>query len=43
MKSSNDIINIGKETISIELDAISKLKERIDDNYVSVIREILHL
>ncbi len=42
MKSSIDIINIGKETISIELDAINKLKEKIDDNYVSVIREILH-
>ena len=42
MKSSKEIINIGKQTIAVELDAITKLKDKIDDNYVQVIREILN-
>ncbi len=41
MKSLNEIINIAKQTISLELDAVSKLEDRIDDNFASVIKLIM--
>jgi arabinose-5-phosphate isomerase len=42
MKSSIEIKNIAKETIELELDAISKMKERISDSFVSAIKLILN-
>ncbi len=41
MKQSLEIINIAKETIALEIDAIMKMKERIDDSFVDVIKLIL--
>jgi len=41
MKTSIEIRNIAKETIELELDAISKMKERIGDSFVNAIRLIL--
>ena len=41
MKQSIEIINIAKETIGLEIDAIKKMKERIDDSFVDVIKLIL--
>ena len=40
MKSSIEIKNIAKETISLEVDAISKMKSRIDDRFVNAINLI---
>ena len=42
MKSSAEIKKIAKETISLEVDAISKLQNRIDDDFVNVINLILN-
>ena len=42
MKSSAEIKKIAKETISLEVDAISKLKNRIDDDFVNVINLMLN-
>jgi len=42
MKSSVEIKKIAKETISLEVDAISKLQNRIDDDFVNVINLILN-
>lgn len=42
MKSSVEIKKIAKETISLEVDAISKLQNRIDDDFVYVINLILN-
>ena len=41
MKSSIEIKNIAKETIELELDAISKMQERIGDSFVNAIQLIL--
>ena len=41
MKTSVEIKNIAKETIGLELDAISKMKERIGDSFVNAIQLIL--
>ena len=43
MKSSIDIKKIARETISLEVAAISKLESRIDDNFVNVINLILNI
>ena len=43
MKSSIDIKKIARETISLELAAISKLESRIDNNFVNVINLILNI
>jgi arabinose-5-phosphate isomerase len=43
MKSSAEIKKIAKETISLEVNAISKLENRIDDDFVSVINMILNI
>jgi len=43
MKSSTEIKKIAKETISLEVNAISKLENRIDDTFVSVINLILNI
>jgi arabinose-5-phosphate isomerase len=43
MKSSAEIKKIAKETISLEVNAISKLENRIDDDFVSVINLILNI
>ena len=42
MKSSIEIRNIAKETIELELDAISKIKERIDESFVDVVNLIFN-
>jgi len=42
MKSSAEIKKIAKETISLEVAAISKLQNRIDDDFVNVINLILN-
>ena len=42
MKSSVEIKKIAKETISLEVDAISKLQNRISDDFVNVINLILN-
>ena len=42
MKSSVEIKKIAKETISLEVDAISKLQNRIEDDFVNVINLILN-
>ena len=42
MKSSAEIKKIAKETISLEVDAISKLQNRIEDDFVNVINLILN-
>ncbi len=42
MKSSTEIKNIAKETVALEVAAITKLESRIDDNFVSVIELILN-
>ncbi|MDB0026981.1 KpsF/GutQ family sugar-phosphate isomerase [Flavobacteriales bacterium] len=42
MKSSVEIKKIAKETILLEVDAISKLQNRIDDDFVNVINLILN-
>ena len=41
MKTSIEIKNIAKETIELELDAISKMQERISDSFVNAIKLIL--
>ena len=41
MKTSIEIKNIAKETIELELDAISKMQERISDSFVNAIQLIL--
>ena len=41
MKNSVEIKNIAKETIELELDAISKMQERIGDSFVNAIQLIL--
>ena len=41
MKSSNDIKKIAKETINTELIAISRLEDRINDDFVEIINLIL--
>ena len=41
MKSSAEIKKIAKETILLEVDAISKLQNRIEDDFVNVINLIL--
>ena len=41
MKTSVEIKNIAKETIELELDAISKMQERIGDSFVNAIQLIL--
>jgi len=41
MKSSIEIKNIAKETIELELNAISKMQERIGDSFVDAIKLIL--
>ncbi len=41
MKTSIEIKNIAKETIELELDAISKMQERIGDSFVNAIQLIL--
>ena len=41
MKSSIEIKNIAKETIELELEAISKMQERISDSFVNAIKLIL--
>ncbi|MDC0249328.1 KpsF/GutQ family sugar-phosphate isomerase [Flavobacteriales bacterium] len=41
MKSSIEIKNIAKATIDLELDAISKMQERIGDSFVNAIKLIL--
>jgi len=41
MKTSVEIKNIAKETIGLELDAISKMQERIGDSFVNAIQLIL--
>jgi len=43
MKSSIDIKKIARETISLEVAAISKLESRIDNNFVNVINLILNI
>ncbi len=43
MKSSIDIKKIARETISLEVAAISKLESRIDNNFVNVINLILNV
>ena len=42
MKSSAEIKKIAKETILLEVDAISKLQNRIEDDFVNVINLILN-
>ena len=42
MKSSAEIKKIAKETISLEVAAISKLQNRIDDDFVKIINLILN-
>ncbi len=42
MKSSAEIKKIAKETISLEVAAISKLQNRIDDDFVNIINLILN-
>ena len=42
MKSSAQIKKIAKETISLEVAAISKLHNRIDDDFVKIINLILN-
>ena len=42
MKSSAEIKKIAKETILLEVDAISKLLNRIEDDFVNVINLILN-
>ena len=42
MKSSTEIKKIAKETILLEVDAISKLQNRIEDDFVNVINLILN-
>ena len=41
MKSPNEIKKIAKETINTELIAISKLEDKINDNFVEIINLIL--
>ena len=41
MKTSIEIRNIAKETIELELDAINKMKDRIDESFVNAIKLIL--
>ena len=41
MNSSTEIKNIAKETIKLEVDAIKKLEDSIDDSFVRVIELIL--
>ena len=43
MKSSYEIKKIAQETVAIELAAISKLEDSIDDNFVDVINLILSI
>ena len=42
MKSSTEIKNIAKETIALEVEAIKKLKNSINDDFVKVIELILN-
>ncbi|MAW21255.1 MAG: D-arabinose 5-phosphate isomerase [Flavobacteriales bacterium] len=43
MKSSIDIKKVARDTISLELEAISELESRIDDNFVNIIKLILNM
>tara|TARA_B100001758_G_scaffold247957_1_gene269136 strand:+ start:10085 stop:11050 length:966 start_codon:yes stop_codon:yes gene_type:complete len=43
MKSSINIKKVARETISLELEAISELESRIDDNFVNIINLILNM